>query len=812
MPPRPNPKGKRRQKKTKVNKADRPPSTNSAERSSETSSTTEERPKKAPVRHSGLKVPPHPPPPQSQDGTQPDAAQSPPPSAPSLRAVGRLQREVAEQQLLALQATRESTALPQESSAAPVHPQANLLDRARKWLRYKTVLKMVTNVGDIPIAAKNAVLGYFQTNGFVVICSACGQCLTPNQAQTLSRHSCVKKGHVEVTSNAVSQFDETLAEAFAFSGVSILQLERVLYCFRKHLSPTPLAQPIQLPARLNRSLWASVKSHNQRVRDFLKDQIRELPFVSVSIDGGTSLTLQDHLVAVTVHLGSATYALYVGVNDGQGVNASQAKEHFDKAVSSIGLTYDKVKFVCVDGAAVNRKMIRIMEEESPYLQDNNFRTYVQAELRHTKELHCRGHWCTTIIKHTQNTDFVKQNFANAIKFVHLFANMFANAPTRKRRFRSFLESFLQTSPTADFADVIQEQLELLTTCEITVGDVKENLASYNLQDVKDATKHDQMIHLLEQLAKKARCNKPVRTATAPKLRNDTRWLSSQYLSFEFALQHLPEIGLFASEESQKKGAPHSVTDMVKLCQDVRVIEHELSLYVELFKPAAAYLSKFSDHGSKPVAHLVCGETRRMRTEFERMASDTANELRATFGRTFLEEMDKYRPGEDRNEGLFQFVQMLDPRQARNLSTLTNTAYDQFRQETGIANSEFPKEEWVAYCAHIRKEKPCQQCPVQWWKDHCAKFPALSLLARAFLHLPVVVTSVDSLFSVEKWLLPAERCNIERANAVEQLLAHANGDVFRHHPRFGTFFGDSNPHDEAGDDVGDSATTTAAATS
>ena len=51
-------------------------------------------------------------------------------------------------------------------------------------------------------------------------------------------------------------------------------------------------------------------------------------------------------------------------------------------------------------------------------------------------------------------------------------------------------------------------------------------------------------------------------------------------------------------------------------------------------------------------------------------------------------------------------------------------------------------------------------PLMWWKEHAAKFPYLSQLARRYLAMPATSASVERLFSVAGQVVTAKRASLD----------------------------------------------------
>ena len=51
-------------------------------------------------------------------------------------------------------------------------------------------------------------------------------------------------------------------------------------------------------------------------------------------------------------------------------------------------------------------------------------------------------------------------------------------------------------------------------------------------------------------------------------------------------------------------------------------------------------------------------------------------------------------------------------------------------------------------------------PLKWWKEHAAKFPYLSQLARRYLAMPATSASVERLFSVAGQVVTAKRASLD----------------------------------------------------
>ena len=237
--------------------------------------------------------------------------------------------------------------------------------------------------------------------------------------------------------------------AFIFSGISVLQLARVLYCLSPVLAYAELAPEVRFtpPACLYTPVWDGTKGHCEELYKYIHDVIAGRKF-QIAIDAGMSAALRQHCLIVCVFIDSKCYCLPPHYT-AKPMNSKDIHVALIKTLKYIGKGPEDVSFIVLDGAANNWAFI----DQLDYVLTPEDEAWIKKEgvsLHQIKEfvrdhfsgraVYCRGHMVKVMIDHCK--DCLRETYPLGMTAVDLFRKIFFNNPGRVGRFRAYYDKVL----------------------------------------------------------------------------------------------------------------------------------------------------------------------------------------------------------------------------------------------------------------------------------------------------------------------------------------------------------------------------------
>ena len=592
----------------------------------------------------------------------------------------------------------------------------------------------------------------------------------------------------------------SLAEACVTAGLNFAQAENVAHVHNLSID----RREIQLEA-------------DQMIRHFdewLSAYVGLQHFFPVSIDGGTSKGMCNHVLIITIHSEQRSYVLRPWwAEEGSAFNGASVVKAVIRTLSTAGVMLHKVKHWMVDGARYNTVAIEALghaqrissvavavsksfpdPDDDPtadreYVRETHWIGAVQTalesmELRTASELLCRGHVTMLRINRALTCEFWKNCFAaEVVKLTYQMLFSGENAATRKGRLLRHLEK-VDNARKAAVLGVGSIQQFVSIACSqttFTLGTIErfKRLAvstpvsviaaslSHTATDGQVREAFDECASILKKLDDKH---------LAPfALGNATRWHSSVFKSHEFLAANLMSVADWAASE----GAPNPSMQRFLLLRDVHSIARtQLHIYVECFKELAEFLEWLSD-GSRtvPLALFLASKTSALLADYQRKAA-TEEGLKAELYKSIVKGLE-WSPDRGMCESMWTAISYLHPKQMA-LSDIPMTA----REFSVATNVEVDQVEWDSYRCDETRISLVDENPVAYWETKRHQWPALYLAVKYLIWLPVTVTSCDGVLSVEGTVVTSRRGRLdpERAGAIIQWKCNGNPLEKRPHMR------------------------------
>jgi len=588
--------------------------------------------------------------------------------------------------------------------------------------------------------------------------------------------------------------------ALIFSGVSILQLSRILYCLAPILAYMELSPDIRYspPAYLYTPIWEGTKRHCEELFTYISHTIGTRKF-QIAIDGGMSGALRQHCLVVCVFVDSKCYALPPQYTD-KPLSAKDIHVAVVKALSYINKSLEDVSFVVLDGAANNWAFIDQIEyvltpEDQEWMKKEGTSTHQIKEFIREhfsgRAIYCRGHFIKVVIDHCKET--LESTHPSGMSAVELFRNIFFNNPGRVGRFRAFYDDSLQTMRDNQPALATKYQ-DLLGARDVFtqkqwINEVKKVFPQATLLTVDACVEAlNDAIEGIDQDSQQAKRQK----ALSPVLGNDTRWLRSKYEAFAFVFHHRTLIQNFLIKEGRSGYACNSLTSLMTLLKDTSTREKvftDLQSILEFLQPFAAYMRKFSDFstgGAKARALEVFTQDEDLLEQINAMPPGPLKDVAV---KSFTE----VRPGSERQNDLWMFIRWLQPSFASiKLQELKGITARKVKE---VSKQDFNETEWTIYQSQVQNDPhKAKMSPLAWWEIQ-TKLPTLKLVAKSLLELMPTGTSCDSIMSLEGAMMTSRRSSTTPEHTAWLVAAKANGDFKGESPFVNHWFGDTRSAEE-----------------
>lgn len=283
---------------------------------------------------------------------------------------------------------------------------------------------------------------------------------------------------------------------------------------------------------------------------------------------------------------------------------------------------------------------------------------------------------------------------------------------------------------------------------------------------------DVVATLEESLAALPQPKRASKAPSAVSTLQSTRWEASLLRSCTFFCDNIDTLSTFYSEEAKRAGAPESVVRLAALLSTPGTIERcrvQGDRFVAVMLPLFEWVVSCCDsaiHNSPMLAVHA-----RRANIIDLLSRDA---LVDDFMSDCCNLMIQKSAVLDRNEHFagpkfFEQVALLNPGTAA-------------LHKGALSLSEFrariiPDAEWAAYvreaqinCRSKREERLSTK---QFWEKEHDAFPKLTECARFFLSLPVVVTSCDAMFSIEKAQFGASQSTVDPKTHAKRLQWRTN---------------------------------------
>lgn len=555
--------------------------------------------------------------------------------------------------------------------------------------------------------------------------------------------------------------------------------------------------------KLHREVVAELAARDE----WLKNHLTCVQNLSLSIDGGTSVAKKNHLLVVTLHHQQAQWVLRPQWSaDGKAWNGESAARSIVDVLGVYGVKLAAVRHIMVDGARYNevcidalsfaREVGRISlvcdeegsdmddpDEEREYVADQGFfngiQTAFNTSLTGIRPLLCHGHVAMIRI-YKSLTSFGWKNYV-AAELTSLLSTMLYSkgAGTRKGRLIQFLaDKKKENAYRALNGDqkVIAKIDTILcghswlnaTTAPQARLHLLEALKPFPLIVLKMATGFTSVASFVEecQLLRTAMTNE---IAALQELQiplavcNATRWHTSVFRSYEFMNKHIDDVTEWIRTEANHNA---SMKRWLTLVPNITQAKLHIAMYVRVFSPVATFLTWISDCSRcVPYATQLFDRYSAINDSYVTMAraSQDADEGRLI---SCVCEAMKHTP-EHLDMKMWEAIALLDPVRSSVLGISLSA-----HEFSKAVNLEINKEEWEAYAASTVLP-PTVSVP-DYWASKGDEWPTLAKVAVYLIWLPVVVTSCDSVLSVEKHVLGSRRSRLDEEVASGLVSWKCNG--------------------------------------
>lgn len=397
----------------------------------------------------------------------------------------------------------------------------------------------------------------------------------------------------------------------------------------------------------------------------------------------------------------------------------------------------------------------------------------------------------------------KSGFLDSVAYrvIKNVSNMLTNAPTRKTRLLSFTVASEEANDqwVEEKTEAVKAVIALVESNSrdflFTSADALLKDLPACLETVKAFTSYsitaDDAVTKLTLSAKKLR-EKRVRPRFAEM--NATRWENSVYRCLEWGHHHLRRIAEFVRAEPRQ----NQCKSLSSLCytldtdEKVKAVEDDLGRWIDLFKPLADALVKYSDV-TKPMASSVHDDSNGLTTQYVKLAEQKIPAAEHVLT-AIKDEMGKTRVAESNSAWAFISRYCVPAVLKAMIMTASMSVFSESVRRANLQQivsninrdgvSCFQEVIWdkkmQSEAANLVEKLSANPSilgndETSWLslKETC---PNLSEFFNYLVWLPPVVTGCDRLFSVETAIFAKNQGRTDPVYAGKMIACRLNGDV------------------------------------